>query len=218
LLATKFNRPAPPPKQVCRPHLVQQLNEGLAAGRRLTLVSALPPGFGKTTCVAEWVNSLDGWPVALVSLDPTDNEPARFLAYLVAALQQVEVSLGRELRGVLHLPGGQPPPVDTLSTTLINEIAAFGGRYLLVLDDLQMIQDAFLLGVMERLVANVPPPLHLVLISREDPPLPLSRLRANGRLTEIRAADLRFGGTEADAFLRGVMDLAVSPEDVAVLA
>ena len=213
LLATKLHRPSIPPKRVRRPHLIQRLNKGLAFDRQVTLVSA-PAGFGKTTCIGEWVNALD-CPVTWLSLDAADDDPARFFAYLVAALQKVDDNLGREIEGVLR--SGQLPPVEAISTTLINDILELGGRFLLVLDDFQVIQDRFILQVLEKLVGNLPQPLHLVLLTREDPSLPLARLRANNRLTEIRAGDLRFTGPEADRFLNEVMGLSLSPADIAVL-
>jgi len=181
LLATKLHQPAPPPKRVQRPLLIQRLNEGLESGRQITLVSA-PAGFGKTTCVSEWVNAVD-CPVTWLSLEPADDDPGRFFTYLVAALQRVDANLGREIEGVLR--SGQLPPSEVISTTLSNDIQELEGRFLLVLDDFQVIQDRFILQVLEKLVANLPQPLHLVLLTREDPPLPLARLRANNQMTEF---------------------------------
>jgi len=185
----------------------------MVLGRQITLVSA-PAGFGKTTSVSEWVGGLD-LPVTWLSLDPADDDPGRFFTYLVAALQKVDPTLGREIEGVLH--SGQLPPNDAISTVLINDILEADRRLLLVLDDLQVIQDRVILQVLERLLTNPPPPLHLVLITREDPPLPLARLRANNQLTEIRARDLRFAPDEAGRFLNAVMDLSLSSADVAAL-
>jgi LuxR family maltose regulon positive regulatory protein len=165
------------------------LNEGLELGRQVTLVSA-PAGFGKTICISEWVNALPGWPVSWLSLDASDDDPVRFFAYFAAALQKVEASLGLEIEGVVR--SGQLPPSEIISTSLIRDISSSKSRFLLVLDDFQVIQDRFILQVFEQLAANFPSPLHLVLITREDPPLPLARLRANNLLTEIRARDLRF--------------------------
>lgn len=213
LLSTKLRRPIFPPKRVQRPQLVQRLNEGLSAGRPLTLVSA-PAGFGKTMCVSEWLNTLDV-PVTWLSLDSTDDDPGRFFTYVIAALQKIDESLGREVGSVLR--SGQLPPGEIISTTLINDVLAWDGRCLLVLDDFQVIQDRFILHVMETLLINLPRSLHLVLITREDPPLPLARLRANNQLTEIRAGDLRFSDREAEQFLNEVMGLTLSSADIAAL-
>ncbi len=213
LLLTKLYRPLVPPKTVPRPFLSQRLDEGLQAGRQLTLVSA-PAGFGKTTCISAWLNSVD-IPAAWLSLDPADDEPGRFFTYLLAALSQVDGSLGREIEAVLK--AGQLPPGEIISATLINDILAVDGRFLLVLDDFQMIQDPLILQVMQTLVTNLPPALHLVLLTREEPSLPLARLRANNQMSEIRAADLRFSRRETAAFLQEVMGLSLSAADIAAL-
>jgi LuxR family maltose regulon positive regulatory protein len=184
----------------------------------VTLVSA-PAGFGKTTCISEWVGGLDV-PAAWLSLDPVDDDPGRFFTYLIAALLKIDGRLGREIEGVLR--AGQLPPDEIISATLINDILALEGRFLLVLDDFHVIQDHFVLQVLAKLTvnllqANLPQPLHLVILTREDPPLPLARLRANNQLTEIRAEDLRFTGDEAELFLNEVMGLSLSQTDIAVL-
>ena len=214
LLATKLHRPAPPAKRVQRPHLVQRLNEGLELNRQLTLVSA-PAGFGKTTCICEWVDTLNSWPVIWLSLDASDDDPGRFFTYFIAALQKLDAKLGQEIEGVLR--SGQLPPAEIISTTLINDILELGNRFLLVLDDFHTIQDRFILQVLENLVTNQPQALHLVLVTREDPPLPLAQLRAHNRLTEIRARDLRFTRQDVDCFLNETMSLSLSEADVAIL-
>lgn len=213
LLLTKLYRPAVPVKYVQRPFLVQRLQEGLETGRQLTLVSA-PAGFGKTTCVSEWVDTL-ALPVTWLSLDPADDDPGRFFTYLVAALQQVDETLGQEVEAVLR--AGQLPPIEGIRTTLSNDILELNQRFLLILDDFQVIENRFILQVWEKLVSNMPQPLYLVLITREDPSLPLARLRANNQLTEIRAVDLRFSSQEADHFLSEVMGLSLSVADMVLL-
>src|SRR5512136_2938815 len=141
LLATKLHRPAIPPKRVSLPLLIQRLNDGLDSGRQVTLVSA-PAGFGKTTCIGEWVNALD-LPAAWLSLDPADDDPGRFFTYLIAALQQADAKAGREIEGVLR--AGQLPPGDVISTTLLNDLLGLEDRCLLILDDFQVLQDHFIL-------------------------------------------------------------------------
>ncbi len=236
LLLTKLYRPTVPIRHVKRPFLTLRLQDGLAAGRQLTLVSA-PAGFGKTTCICEWLDekaeeerqkaeykadSIHPSPfifhpsrVAWLSLDEADNDPGRFFAYLVAALQRVDDSLGQEIQTVIR--DGQLPPVEGISTNLINDILLLNKHFLLVLDDVQVIEERIILQVLEQLVTNMPQPLHLVLITREDPPLPLARLRANNELTEIRAEDLRFKENEADTFLREVMALSLSQDESKLL-
>lgn len=214
LLATKLHRPSLPVQWVERPYLTQHLHEGLALNRQLTLVSA-PAGFGKTTCISEWLNTLNNRPVSWLSLDPAADDPGRFFTYLVAALQKVEPNLGQEIENVLH--SGQLPPDEVISATLINDIIAFKKQFLLVLDDFHVIQDPSILQVLETIITNLPPPLHLVLVTREDPPLPLARLRANNQLTEIRAKDLRFTNRDAARFLNEVLNLSLSAADVSAL-
>ncbi len=182
LLATKFHRPSPPDKWVQRPRLYERLNERLASNWQITLVSA-PAGFGKTTCISEWVNTLARWPVSWLSLDPADDDPVRFFTYFIAALRKMEVDVGREIEGVLR--SGQLPPVEIISTAIINSILKLEERFLLVLDDFHVIQNPYILQVIEQLLTNFLQPLHLVLLKREDPPLPLAWLRANNRLTRI---------------------------------
>jgi LuxR family maltose regulon positive regulatory protein len=211
LLQTKLYIPAFRGELVSRSRLIERLSAGLH--RKLTLVSA-PAGFGKTTCVAEWVNALD-WPVAWLSLDPADDDPGRFFVYLLATLQRVDASLGQEIEGVLR--SGQLPSGEIISTTLTNNILAWNSRFLLVLDDFQVIQDPFILQVLERWLASLPQPMHLVLITREDPPLPLARLRAHNQLTEIRARDLRFTRQDAERFLNEVLGLSLSRADITSL-
>jgi LuxR family maltose regulon positive regulatory protein len=213
LLKTKLHAPALRTNIVPRQRLIERLDQGLQSGRRLTLVSA-PAGFGKTTCVVEWLNTLQ-LPVAWLSLDPADNDPGRFFAYLVTALQQVDESLGQEIGA--SLLAGQLPTVEGISTALINDIQALHEPFLLILDDLQVIEHRLILQALEHLVTTPPDTLQLVLITREDPSLPLARLRANGRLTEIRMSDLRFRTAEADRFLSEAMGIPLSQKNMSLL-
>lgn len=214
LLATKLHIPSIPANWVQRPHLIQRLNEGLDLNRLVTLVSA-PAGYGKTTCIGEWVNGLDYWQVTWLSLDSSDDDPGRFFTYLISALQKMNANLGQEIADVLH--SGQIPPEEILSTMLINEIQELEGRFLLVLDDFHVIQDRIILEVLGKLIANPPQPLHLILLTREDPPLPLAGLRAKNQLTEIRAQDLRFSGQDTIRFLNEMMGLSLPKSDIAEL-
>jgi LuxR family maltose regulon positive regulatory protein len=213
LLLTKLHRPVLPPGRVPRPHLIEHLSEGLQSGRQITLVSA-PAGFGKSTCISEWAGSLET-PFTWLSLDPADDDPGRFFAYLIAALRMVNESLGQETEELLK--SGQVLSSEFISITLINEILEWGTPFVLVLDDLHVIQDPIILQVLEELVSNPPPKLHLVMISRDDPPLPIARLRAKNQLTEIRARELRFSLEETAEFLKRMGEFELSREDVATL-
>ena len=257
VLQTKLYIPPIRPELVSRPRLIERLNAALptrdAFPRALTLISA-PAGFGKTTLVSEWVHAMSAaaLPIAVawLSLDEGDNDPARFLAYLIAALRtlalpvpsaagaskaaaieprqesatqqepagnrQAPVGLiGGEVLSALQSP--QPPPAEAMLTSLINEIAARPDRIVLVLDDYHLIEAQAIHDAVGFLLEHMPPQLHLVIASREDPYLALARLRARGQLTEIRGSDLRFTSSEAAGFLNGVMGLDLSAEDIAAL-
>jgi LuxR family maltose regulon positive regulatory protein len=213
ILATKLYIPHPRSKIVLRPRLVERLNEGLAAACKLTVISA-PAGFGKTTLVSEWVAGC-GMPVAWLSLDEGDNDPARFITYLVKALQTIQAGIGEGLLAALQSP--QPLQIETILTTLINEISTIQGQFLLVLDDYHLIDSQPVDQSLAFLIEHQPPQMHLVIATREDPQLPLSRLRARGQCTELRAADLRFTSAEASEFLNQTMGLDLSVEDVTAL-
>ena len=219
ILATKLFIPPPRPKVVPRARLIERLNEGLHG--KLTLISA-PAGFGKTTLVGEWLATGER-PVAWLSLDEGDSDPTRFLAYLVAALQTLALSkaegiaatLGAGVLGALQSP--QPPPTEALLTALLNEIATIPDDFILVLDDYHLVDAPAVDQALTFLLDHLPPQMHLVITTREDPQLPLARYRARGQMTELRAADLRFTPAEAAGFLNQVMDLNLSAEDVTAL-
>lgn len=217
LLKTKFYVPSVRPELVVRPRLRQRLDKGLAQGRALTLVSA-PAGYGKSTLIAAWLRAAAHRSTrhAWLSLEQEDDEPARFFAYLVAALQDAGATLDESKRLTESVP---LPPPQSLFTTLLNELGEDGdGRsLLLVLDDLHKIRSSPIHQALQFWLAHAPPNLHLVLITREDPPLDLARLRARGQITEVRAGDLRFTADEATAFLHKTMDLRLAPADVAAL-
>ncbi len=211
ILATKLYIPPPRPNMVLRPRLSERLNKGLQ--RQLTLISA-PAGFGKTTLVSEWVATCER-PVAWLSLDEGENDPARFLAYLVAALQTIASTIGAGVVGVLQAP--QPPPTEAILTALLNDITTIPDHFVLVLDDYHVIDARPIDAALTFLLEHLPPQMHLVIATREDPQLPLARLRARGQLTELRAADLRFTRSEAAGFLKGMMGLNLSAQDIAAL-
>lgn len=212
-LTTKLNIPPLRANLVPRPHLIRQMNEGLQFRRRLTLVSA-PAGFGKTTLASAWLKQSDH-PAAWLSLDETDNELMNFLTHLATALQTVDEQAGTGLLGALQSP--QLPAIEKILTALLNEIAIRVDPLILVLDDYHLLTETAIAEMMEFILLHQPPQLHLALITREDPPLPLARLRARDQLTEIRARDLRFTPEETEAFLRDVMGLELSRRDVEAL-
>ena len=211
ILATKLYIPRLRPNVVSRPRLNERLNEGLH--RKLTLISA-PAGFGKTTLVSQWLAG-GPRPIAWLSLDEGDNDPVRFLTYLVAALRTVAPNIGEGVLGVLHSP--QPPPSEAILTALLNDLTTIPDHFILVLDDYHVIDAKPIDQALTYLVEHLPPQMHLVIATREDPQLPLARLRARGYLTEVRAVDLRFTPSEAAAFLNQTMGLTLSAQDIAAL-
>lgn len=224
ILATKLHIPLPRPKVVLRPRLLARLDEGLTAGHKLILISA-PAGFGKSTLVSEWVAALPSSPlsreegpgvrVAWLSLDARDSDPTRFLAYVVAALQTIFTGIGAGVMAALESP--QPPASEGLLIVLLNEIAALRQEFILVLDDYHLVDSKPVDQALAFLLERQPPQMCLVIATREDPALPLARLRARGQMTELRAADLRFTPAEAAEFLNRVMGFNLSGEEIAAL-
>jgi LuxR family maltose regulon positive regulatory protein len=213
LLATKLYIPPGRKDHVHRPRLTQILDQGWQQNKKLTLVSAAA-GYGKTTLVTAWLHSL-AVESAWLSLDEGDNDPALFLAYLIAALGQIDERVGANTRLMLQSP--QPLPPELVLTSLINEIAVVSKPFILALDDYHVIQAMPVHRQLEFLVEHQPPHMHLIIITREDPPLPLARLRARGQMVEIRQADLRFSPQECTDFLGRIMGLELSSNDIAAL-
>ena len=201
LLATKLFVPPARANLVPRQRLLDHLQRGVQG--KLTLISA-PAGFGKSTLVSAWVAGCRR-PVAWLSLDEEDSDPTRFLTYLAAALQTIAPGLGAGVMGALQ--SAQPPPAEPMLTALLNEIAAVPNHFVLVLDDYHVIDATPVDDALTFLLEHLPPQLHLVITTREDPQLPLARFRVRGQMTELRAADLRFTVSEAAEFLNRVMGL-----------
>lgn len=209
LLATKLFVPSTREALVARPRLTAMLSKGLAQG--FTLVSA-PAGYGKTTLISNWLRET-GIPTAWLSLDEGDDDPVRFLQYLLTALHEIVPSIRFDLLELVEEI--QPAALQALIHIVINEIVKNGDRFLLVLDDFHLIQDPSILTMITCLLDHLPvQQMHLVLITRTDPPLPLSRLRVRGQMTEIRAEQLRFNPAEIAAFLNGMLGFHLSAEDI----
>ncbi|MGD8517926.1 MAG: AAA family ATPase, partial [Anaerolineae bacterium] len=213
LLTTKLYIPPRRPGLVLRPRLLERLDEALHLRQKLTLVSA-KAGAGKTTLVSEWLHQQQRSP-AWLSLDANDSEPQRFARYLVAALNEVDITLDRNLAGQWQTP--ERPSAESLVVELINDVVANLPPFVLVLDDYHLVQDEWPHQAVEFLIENQPPTMHLIIITRVDPPLPLARFRGRGQITEIRDQDLRFTAGEASQFLNDVMGLALSARAVTSL-
>lgn len=214
ILATKLYVPRMRPTLLPRPHLLARLAVGITGS--LTLLSA-PAGFGKTTLLGAWRATAAGGavPLAWVSLDAADQDPARFWSYVITALDALQPGVATAALPVLQ--SMQPPPLEVVLTGMVNALSTLPADSVLVLDDYHVLQSPAIHTGITFLLDHLPPHLHLVIATREDPPLPLARLRARGQLTELRAADLRFAAEEAGTFLRTVMALPLSGADVAAL-
>jgi LuxR family maltose regulon positive regulatory protein len=244
LVTTKLALPPARPALVSRPRLISRLEAGLQ--HKLTLIAA-PAGYGKTTLVSAWLQEAqsserkahsepdrsqpgeDGdrplsvlrsnaqtLQLAWVSLDGGDNDPVRFWTYGIAALQTVHPGFGADALALLRSP--QPPLLTTVLTLLINAVAALPHPVALVLDDYHVIGTPAVHESLTFLLDHLPPQLHLVIISRVDPPLPLMRLRAHGEMTEVRASDLGFTTDEVEIFFNQLLGLSLAADDVAALA
>ncbi|MBV9707924.1 MAG: hypothetical protein JO125_11020 [Chloroflexi bacterium] len=211
LLSTKLYVPRLREHLVARSHLIERLSQAMECA--LILISA-PAGFGKTTLLAQWL-AQSSLPVAWLSLDAQDNDPTRFLCYVIAALQRLDFHIGTTALALPHFP--QPVLAETVLARLINDLASRElGNFALVLDDYHLIEaEPIHRGIMF-LLEHLPPQMHLVLSTRADPPLPLARLRARGQLSELRAAQLRFDASEVEAFV-SVSGLDLAPQDIVAL-
>ena len=211
LLRTKLYIPPIRPDQIARPRLVDQINGGL--DKTLILVSA-PAGYGKTTLVSSWLSERkvsSAW----LSLDAGDNDPVRFLQYLLTALVPAAPGIGDDLLGSLQ--GIRPSQFETLITLLVNGLASNPDPFVLVLDDFHVINSEEVLRIVSFLLQHLPHQVHLAVLTRTDPPLPLSRLRARSQLLDIRADKLRFTHDEIAAFLNDAMGLTLSARDISAM-
>jgi LuxR family maltose regulon positive regulatory protein len=214
VLQTKLYPPRAPRGLVPRPRLAARLDRG--AGSKLTLISA-PAGFGKTTLLADWLAArpVQEFSLAWLSLDHDDNRSQTFWTYVIAALRTVSPEVGATALALLQ--AAQPPPIPTVLTTLVNDLAAGAGDIVLVLDDYHVIDGPEVQEGMAFLLDHLPPRLHLIIVTRADPALPLARLRARGELVEVRAADLRFTADEAAAYLNDAMGLHLTASEMDTL-
>ncbi|RKP51699.1 hypothetical protein D7Z26_18195 [Cohnella endophytica] len=211
IMATKFYIPTPRPKAVLRRRLTERLSEGLH--RKLTLISA-PAGYGKTTLICEWLAEC-GRPAAWLSLEKGDNELTRFLTCMISSLQTLAENIGEGVLAVLQSP--QPSPTESILTALLNEIASIPAPFILVLDDYHAAKSKPVDDAVSFLLEHLPTQMHLVMMTRETPRIPLARLRARDQLTELRIADMRFTLSEVEAFINHVMGLNLPTDKITVL-
>jgi LuxR family maltose regulon positive regulatory protein len=211
LLTSKLYFPPQRLDLVQRPRLLESFEAGL--GGKLTLVSA-PTGFGKTTLVSEWIRGCRH-PAAWLSLDQNDNDPSRFLIYLIAALQRIDPEIGVDVQAVLEETPS--PHFEILLTRLISEIERMPEKSIIVLDDYHLIHSKPVHDAINFLIEYLPPTIHLVITGRADPPLPISRLRVQGEVNEVRTSQLRFTKKEVATFLNDRMGFDLSSDGIAAL-
>jgi len=209
LITTKVRLPQSRAHWVARPRLFNHLDRAIKC--RLTLLSA-PAGSGKTTLINQWA-ATSKRRIAYLSLDEGDNNPARFLTYLIAALQTIRGDLGGQ---ALNLVRTAPAP-DSILAILINNMHGLPDDFVLILDNYQVIDTPGIHDAVAFLLDRAPAHLHIIIVSRAEPSLPLARLRASGDMAELRAADLRFTVDEAAALLNGVMSLNLPADQIVAL-
>jgi LuxR family transcriptional regulator, maltose regulon positive regulatory protein len=213
LAATKLHIPALRPGHLHRGELVGAL---IATGQSRVALVAAAPGAGKTSLLSEWyADPRERRSFAWISLDAADNDPVRFWDGVFAALRTTAPGIGGAAQTALHSPG--TTVTDQVLPMLINDLAELAKPVVLVLDDYHLIENGEIHGAIELLVERLPSSAQLVISTRSDPPLPLSRLRARGQLTEIRGGDLRFNVGETGAFLNEVVGLDLEPDEIARL-
>ncbi len=212
LLATKLYIPPLHPQIIQRQSILELMNAGLSIGKRLILLCA-PAGYGKTTLVCEWLQKIPH--ACWVSLEKGDNEPRLFFSYLIAALQTALPGIGGQAQAILNAP--QPPPLQAVLSSLLNDLAQVQSQTVIVLDDYQSIHASQIHEGIAFLLDHLPPEVHFVITTRSDPALPLHRYRSRGQLVEIRADDLRFTTDEVYAFIKDIAGVSLSPSEIATL-
>ncbi|MBE9918157.1 LuxR family transcriptional regulator [Paenibacillus donghaensis] len=212
ILPTKLYTPRLRSKMVRRLRLLRRLNDGL--GRKLTLISA-SPGCGKTTLVSQWLAGCPR-PAAWLSMDEEDRDPVRFLTYLFAAMREVGIDAGEGILGTLQT--SRSLRLEMILAALLPKISVTPEPFILVLDDYHVVDSKTMDDAVAWLIEHMPPQMHLVIVTRQDPDLPLARLRVRNELTEVRTNDLRFTTSETAEFLGTVMGLSLSEEDIVLLA
>jgi LuxR family maltose regulon positive regulatory protein len=228
IIATKFTIPIPRVHFIPRKHLLERLDKDLwqtdGFTRKLTLVSA-PAGYGKTTLIANWgpkflslvksQNPLQDSSFCWLALDEGDNDQVRFLLYFIEALRRADEHVGTAALAMLQSP--QAPPMEILLGSLVNDVATLSVPLVLTMDDYHLIHNPAIHKMLNFMVEHQPSQMHLVLLTREDPPLPLPRLRVRGQITEIRQDDLRFTKKETAEYIHNIVGMELSEEDLSSL-
>jgi LuxR family transcriptional regulator, maltose regulon positive regulatory protein len=223
-LLTKLSLPQIRHPMVQRSRLIDRLNQEVITNHLTLLVAQA--GSGKTTLLAEWVSLPSAPQIIWLSLDKSDNDPARFWSNIIVAFSLKVAGLKTDFQQLLDLIqttqiSSQALPAETIVTELINTIVkklpASSGEVCLVLDDYHLIENSLIHTSISTLLNFLPPNLHLLLATRSEPNLPLARLRARRQLLELRVADLRFTETEATGFYNDLMQLSLTKEQISAI-
>ena len=212
LLRTKLNPPARQPHIIPRPRLIQLLNEGLKS--KLILISA-PPGYGKTSLLGDWIQN-SSLKTAWYAIDENDKNPLFFLTYTISSLQNINPSIGNA--AITSLQSPHPPPMESILTSLINDIVQVRHDVIFVLDDYHLIDTPPIQALLGFLIEHLPDNMHLIIASRSDPSLPLARVRSLHQLTEVRAADLCFNPEEISTLFNKKWNFGLSSGEITSIA
>jgi LuxR family maltose regulon positive regulatory protein len=208
MLLTKLHIPPARNNIVHRSVLHEKLNIGMS--RKLILISA-PAGFGKTTVVSDWIDQTK-IPAAWFSLDNGDNDPVDFLSYIISGIQSIHKEFGQAALKLLNSPN--KPSVESIASLLINEILNINQNFLLVLDDFHLIKSKEVINLISYLLDHIPGNIHLVILTRSDPALSLSKLRSQHQLVDLRSSDLSFSANDISILFNKKLKLGLSIEDV----
>jgi LuxR family transcriptional regulator, maltose regulon positive regulatory protein len=208
MLLTKLHIPSAGNSIVHRSELFEKLNTGLS--RKLILVSA-PAGFGKTTVVSDWI-SQNKIPAAWLSLDSGDNDPAEFLSYIISGIQSIYSVFGQGALSLLNSPNA--PSVVSIISLLINEILNINQNFLLVFDDFHLINSSEVIKLVAYLIQHIPDNIHIVILTRSDPAISVSRFRSQNQLVELRSSDLSFSANDISILFNKKLKLGLSIEDI----
>jgi len=207
MLLTKLYIPAPSKSLVFRENLLNRLNQGL--DRKLILISA-PAGYGKTTLISEWIRQ-NKIPTAWFSIDKNDNDPVEFLSYSISAIQNIHKDFGQVALELLK--SHRPFEAESIINLLINEIIEIEIDFLLVFDDFHLINNSEVYNLMVYLLDHAPENIHVVILTRSDPALPVARLRSQNQLTEFRSSDLCFSTNDIFVLFNKRLKIKLSTDD-----
>jgi len=211
MLLTKLHIPPAGNNVVHRAALFERLNSGLS--RKLILISA-PAGYGKTTLISDWI-SRNKIPAAWLSLDNGDNDPTVFLGYIISGIQSIHNDFGQSALRLLYSPSS--PSVESIASLLINDLLGIDKNFLLVLDDFHLIRSNEVLKLVTWFLEHISDNIHIVILTRSDPALSISRLRSQHQLVELRTSDLSLSENDISVLFNKKLKIRLSNDDASSL-